>query len=134
MRDEGNCQYVYAYNDGGAANLGAPVILTATSGYSFHVTWASGADTNVAFLGVVNNATCPAASYCWIATRGIVNAYVVTTAVLATDYLRILDGGGKFRVASFTSLLTRIVGMGLQAKALSACSATYTGVVAAWIR
>jgi hypothetical protein len=127
-------EYVYCYNDGGAANKGAPCILTSTSGYSFVITYATAANTSVAFLGLLNNATCAAGSYAWVCTRGFGGAYVVSAAVVAGDNLWIKDGGGQCSVVTFTSLPTIIVGKGIIGRALSTQTAAATGCIDVYMR
>ena len=131
---EGGREYIYAYNGGSAANKGAPVILTATSGYTFVVTFATAADTPCNLLGVVNNATCAAGSYCWVATRGNVGVYVISMAVAASDALIVADAGGSARVATATSSLTQLVKQGFIGNALSTQTAAATGVVSVYLR
>ena len=127
-------EYIYAYNDGGIANKGAPVIMTAVSGYSFVKTYATAADTSVAFLGILHNATCAAGSYAWVCTRGVCDAYCDANAVIAGDNLTIVDGGGAFRVYTYTSSLTQIVAAGVMLRALGTLAGTASGPVAVLLR
>jgi hypothetical protein len=128
-------EYIYAYNGGSAANKGCPVILTSVSGYTFVVTYATAADRGSVILGIVNNATCAAASYCWVATRGIMGAYVVSAAVAAQDTLIIKDGGGECRVATFTSSITQLAAGGcIVGRALEVNTAANSGVVSVYRR
>jgi hypothetical protein len=132
--DDGR-EYVYAYNGGSIANKGCPVILTATSGYTFVVTYATGADKGSVILGTLHNATCAAGSYAWVATRGIMNAYIVSAAVIAQDTLIIKDAGGECRVATFTSSLTQLAGGGLiVGRALEVNTAANSGCISVYRR
>lgn len=124
-RLEDGTEYIYAYNGGAEAIKGCPVIMTATSGYTFVSTFAVADDLACTVLGTVHNATCAAGSYCWVAAGGIANAYVAT-AVAAQDMISILDGGGQCDVVSFGSALTQIlvigsvIGRAMEATAASA--------------
>jgi|WetSurMetagenome_2_1015567.scaffolds.fasta_scaffold104019_3 hypothetical protein len=133
-RMEGSTQYVYAYNGGSAANKGAPVIMTATSAYTFVVTFATGADIPCQFLGIVQHATCAAGSYCWVAVEGFADAYVVSNAVAIGDKLIIADGGGSARSATFTSSVTQLVKQGSIGQAMTAATAAATGTVGIYLR
>jgi hypothetical protein len=135
-RLENGIEYVYAYNaSSGTVNKGAPVILTATSGYTFVSTYATGADKGCVILGTVHNATMTVATYGWIATRGIMNVYVVSAAVAAQDTLIIKDGGGEVRVATFTSSLTQLAGGGcIVGRALEVNTAANSGCISVYRR
>jgi hypothetical protein len=124
-RLEDGTEYIYAYNGSTAQAIkGAPVIMTATSGYTFVTTFAVADDLACTVLGTVHNATCAAGSYCWVAAGGIVNAYVAT-AVAAQDMISILDGGGQCDVVSFGSALTQILVIGsVLGRALEATAAS----------
>jgi hypothetical protein len=126
-------EYVYAYNGGSAANKGAPVIITGTSGYTFVVTFATGADIPCTPMGIVENATCASGSYCWVATRGFMDVYVVSAAVVAGDALIILDGGGSARVATFSSSVTQLTKQGILGYAMSTQTAAATGTVGIYV-
>jgi hypothetical protein len=124
-RLEDGTEYLYAYNGGAEAIKGCPVIMTATSGYTFVSTFAVADDLGCTVLGLVNNATCAASSYCWVAVNGLANAYVAT-AVVAQDIISVADGGGQCDVVSFGSALTQIlvigsvIGRAMEATAASA--------------
>jgi len=130
---DGN-EYVYCYNGGGAANQGAPCILTSTSGYTYVTTFATGADTNVAFLGLLNNATCAAGSCAWVCTKGFGKAYVQSAAIIAGDALWIVDGGGYCGVVTMTSKVTMVLAKGIIGRAQQIASAGYSGVVDVYMR
>jgi hypothetical protein len=132
-RQEGNTEYIYAYNGSTAQAIkGAPVILTNTSGYTFVTTYAVGSDAGCTVLGLVNNATCAAGSYCWVAVNGIANAYVAT-AVVACDMIAVADGGGQCDVVSGGSAITQVIAVGtLIGRALEATAAS--AVVKVYIR
>lgn len=132
-RLEGATEYVYAYNGGSIAYQGAPAILTATSGYSFVVTFATAADMGCTVLGIVQNATIAAGSYGWVAVRGFANARTVATAVALNDNLAVLDAGGSVHAVTFTSSLTQIVDQGTIGKALSISSAGASAVVGVYL-
>ena len=85
-------------------------------------------------MRVVQNATCAAGSYCWVATRGFPSVYVVSAAVVAGDALIVIDGGGSARVATFTSSVTQLVKQGILGYAMSAQTAAATGTVGIYIR
>jgi hypothetical protein len=125
-RLEDGTEYLYAYNGSTAQAIkGCPVIMTATSGYTFVSTFAVTDDLACTVLGTVHNATCAAGSYCWVAVNGLANAYVAT-AVAAQDMISVADGGGQCDVVSFGSALTQIlvigsvIGRAMEATAASA--------------
>ena len=130
---EGGREYIYAYNGGSAANKGAPVIITATTGYTFVVTFATGIDVPGLIFGVVHNATCASGSYCWVATRGMVGAYIVATAIVAADKLAILDGGGSFHAVTSTSSVTYLA-QNIIGTAMSACTNGNSAIVGMYLR
>lgn len=76
-------EYVYAYN--GAATVADQRLivrgLTAGVGYTFSVTTTSGMGSPV--IGIVENATCAAASYCWLLTKGYTKAMISGVSTLA---------------------------------------------------
>jgi len=142
-------EYRYMYNAGGdAAYKGAPVFVTAsTAGGTFVTTYATiglmttAAGDGFAFAGVVNNATCPASSYCWIATRGIVNCRPCSSAIAAGDTVMAMDGGNAVMsrtgftntatvAAQFTSYLVNVV----IGQAMEAATAAATGTIKVWLR
>jgi len=134
-RWEGGREYVYAYNGGSAAAIGAPVILTGTTGHTFVVTFATGADKGCTLLGVVRNVAIPAASYGWVCTRGFVDVKAPTSAaVVAADLLIVGDGGGTTRVATYTSSLTQLVAQGSVGRALSTQTAAADGYVTVFLK
>lgn len=134
-RLEGGTEYVYAYNGGSAANKGAPVVMTATSNYTFVVTFATSADAPCQYLGVVQHATCAAGSYCWVATdRGFADVYVVSNAVAVGDMLIVADGGGSARSATWTSSVTQLSKQGCIGFAMTAQTAAATGTVGVYLR
>jgi len=132
-RQENNAEYIYMYNDGAAVNAGCPVILTGTSGYSFVKTYATAADTSCVFAGVVA-ATCAAASYGWVATRGFANLYVISSVVAVGDKMRIADGGGSGRAVTMTSLLTRVFSVGVIGRAMNLATAAATAGCMVYMR
>jgi hypothetical protein len=61
-------EYVYCYNGGAVADKRLAVrAQTAGVAYTFSVTTAAGV---LPIIGVVENATCAASSYCWVLTQG----------------------------------------------------------------
>jgi len=115
QRIHGGIHYRYMYNEGSIAYKGCPVIITAsTAGNTFVVTVATVDVMTTAaglmqggFCGVVMNTTCPASSYCWIATRGPLNCLAYGMTVTAGKQVKIATGGGVVEnVEGFTDTST----------------------------
>lgn len=65
-------EYVYCYNGGSIADQRLAVRpITGGVAYTFSVTTAAGV---LPIIGVVENATCAASSYCWVLTQGYTKA------------------------------------------------------------
>jgi hypothetical protein len=75
-------EYVYAYNALTVADQRL-IVRGATSGtgYSFSVTTTSGMGAPI--MGIVENQTCAAASYCWLLTKGYTKAIPSGVSTLA---------------------------------------------------
>ena len=101
-RIHGGIHYRYMYNEGSIAYKGCPVIVTAsTAGNTFVVTVATVDVMTTAaglmaggFVGTIHNATCAAGSYCWVATKGMLNCLAYGMTVTAGKMVKIAEGGG----------------------------------------
>jgi len=148
IRFHGGLEYRYMYNGGAVGYKGAPCFVTAaTAGNTFVTTYATislmttAAGTGFGFVGTLHNATCAAASYAWVATRGMVNARPCSSAIAAGDVVMAMDGGNA--VASRTGITTTAtVSPGLCSflvntvigQAMEAATAAATAVIKVWLR
>lgn len=128
----GSREYCYMYNAGAEAAPKRVVHVTGTTGYSFVVTFATGAALHAGPFGVVQNATIPAGSYGWIATRGHVDLYNDGTASVAAGDLIICGTNGVVRQVTATSVITQVVWGGIVGKATQATDTA--GTFGAYIR
>jgi hypothetical protein len=149
-RIHGGIFYRYMYNGGSVAYKGCPVVMTAsTAGNTFVVTVATidicttAAGTREGgFVGTIHNATCAAGSYCWVATKGMLNCRPQSSAIAVAKKVKIGDGGGfvdameGFTDTSSTNtqqlgsfLVNHIVGT-----AQEAATAAATGTIKVWVR
>lgn len=128
----GSKEYVYMYNGGGEAAPKRVVHVTGTSGYTFVVTFATGAAIHASPFGVVQNATIPAGSYGWVATRGHVDLYNDGTASVAAGDIIICGTNGVVHQATAATVITQVVWGGIVGKATQATDTA--GTFGAYIR
>jgi hypothetical protein len=85
-------EYLFVYNNSTAdATVGAPVSISALTGYSVCVTHTTQVDVCV---GIRQNATLPAANYGWVATRGIGTINMGADQSGVTGQLVVMGVGG----------------------------------------
>jgi hypothetical protein len=141
IRYHGGIEYRYMYNGGDDAYQGCPVLITASTNYTFVTTYATltgmTAATSLGFavVGTVHNATCAAGYYCWVAQRGLINARPCSSAIAAGDDLLIMDGGnavssrvGTASTATYV-FITSFVMDAKVGQAMEAATAAATGVI-----
>lgn len=125
-------EYIYMYNGGAEAAPNKVVVVTGTSGYTFVVTYASGAAISATPIGVVREATIAASSYGWVMTRGFCDVYNDGTASVTTGDVLVLSTNGNVRQYSAASVVTQLVYNGIVAKAMQ--STDTAGTVGAYVR
>ena len=125
-------EYIYMYNGGSEAAKNKVVVASGTSGYTFVVTFASGAAIGCLPMGVVRNATIAAGSYGWVCTRGFVDLYNDGTASVTSGDFIVLSVNGNVRQVTFTSVVTQAVITGKLAHAMQ--STDTAGTFGAYIR
>jgi len=142
----GGNKYQYMYNAGAEAYTGAPVWVTGATDYNFVSTYATfaaltaaGAD-GFAFAGVVQNATCAASSYCWIAQSGLLNCRPQSSAIAVGDMVLAADDGnfvmsrtGVTNTATTEELASYIANTVIGV-AQEVATAAATGTIAVWRR
>jgi hypothetical protein len=113
-------EYVYMYNGGAVAYPARVVQVSGVTGYTFVVTFASGAGVHAQPFGVVRNATIAAGSYGWVLTRGFTDLKNDGTAVVSVGDLVVNSLDGLVRVTTATSVVTQTVYGGIVGKAMQA--------------
>lgn len=132
-RFEAGCEYVYAYNAGAEAAAKYVVLLSGVTGYSFVVTFASGADIKAQVLGVVKNATIAAGSYGWVCTRGFSDLSNDGTAAVAAGDAIVPSLNGNVKCMTLTSSITQYIcatkiGQAMQATTTAGTFGAYVNV------
>jgi hypothetical protein len=148
IRFKDGIEYMYMHNgSSGAVNQGSPVLITASTGYTFVVTYAqidtvtAAAGYGFAFAGTLHNATMPSAAlYGWVARRGLINCRPESSAIAAGDAVMIKNGGGAViarsgitDTATAAELCSFVVNPTV-GQAMEAATAAATGVIKVYVR
>jgi len=126
---EGQLEYMFVYNDGGASipTGYACVINSSASGYSVTVTAATSADL---VIGVVRHVTLTTGAYGWVVVKGVTPIQMgATSGTVATRHLVEVAAGGVFvPVSNTTGNKAAAVGIAVNTIASSALGDAFINI------